>query len=51
LKKNEICDMPTLFERLNTAGRSTIAYPMHEVWLDVGRPEDLVEANKKTLDN
>ncbi len=49
LKRNEICDMPTLFERLNAVGRPTIAYPMHEVWMDVGRPEDLTEANKKML--
>ena len=51
LKQDEICDMPTLFERLTTVGRSTIAYPMHEVWMDVGRPEDLAEANKNMLDN
>lgn len=24
--------------------------PMHEVWMDVGRPEDLAEANKNILD-
>lgn len=35
------CDMPTLFERLQAAGERTIAYPMHEPWLDVGRPADL----------
>ena len=51
LKQDEICDMPTLFERLNTLGRSTIAYPMHAVWMDVGRPEDLAEATKNMLDN
>ena len=51
LKQDEICDMPTLFERLNTLGRSTIAYPMHAVWRDVGRPEDLAEATKNMLDN
>lgn len=51
LTKNEICDMPTLFERLSKAGHSTIAYPTHEVWMDVGRPEDLDKANKNMLDN
>ena len=35
------CDMPTLFDRLREAGHRTIAYPMHEPWLDVGRPGDL----------
>ena len=35
------CDMPTLFERLQAQGKRTVAYPMHEPWLDVGRPADL----------
>jgi dTDP-glucose pyrophosphorylase len=39
-------DMPTLFERLQTKLLRTVAYPMHEPWLDVGRPDDLVAANK-----
>jgi dTDP-glucose pyrophosphorylase len=46
LTKNELCDMPTLFERLQAEGKQTIAYPMHEPWLDVGRPEDLHRANQ-----
>jgi dTDP-glucose pyrophosphorylase len=39
------CDMPTLFERLQAKARRTVAYPMHEPWLDVGRPDDLSRAN------
>jgi dTDP-glucose pyrophosphorylase len=39
------CDMPTLFERLQTQELRTVAYPMHEPWLDVGRPEDLAKAD------
>ena len=35
------CDMPTLFERLKAKEQRTVAYPMHEPWLDVGRPVDL----------
>ena len=35
------CDMPTLFERLQTQEKRTVAYPMHEPWLDIGRPDDL----------
>ena len=38
------CDMPTLFERLKTKEKRTVVYPMHEPWLDVGRPDDLAEA-------
>jgi dTDP-glucose pyrophosphorylase len=44
LEKHEPCDMPTLFQRLQQAGKATIAYPMHEPWLDVGRPDDLERA-------
>lgn len=40
------CDMPTLFERLREAGKRTVAYPMHEPWLDVGRPGDLEQARR-----
>lgn len=44
-------DMPALFEKLQGARSRTIAYPMHEPWLDVGQPDDLVRANheKTTL--
>jgi dTDP-glucose pyrophosphorylase len=41
---NEPCDMPVLFERLLTRGERVIVYPMHEPWLDVGRPTDLEDA-------
>jgi dTDP-glucose pyrophosphorylase len=40
------CDMPTLFESLLAKTLRTVAYPMHEPWLDVGRPVDLLAANK-----
>ncbi len=39
------CDMPTLFEHLKAQDKRTVAYPMHEPWLDVGRPDDLHSAN------
>ena len=41
------CDMPTLFERLQSQAKRTVAYPMHEPWLDVGRPDDLKRANSE----
>jgi dTDP-glucose pyrophosphorylase len=41
------CDMPTLFERLQTKAERTVAYPMHEPWLDVGRPVDLQTAHEQ----
>lgn len=46
LPANAHCDMPTLFERLQANAKRTVAYPMHEPWLDVGRPDDLLAANK-----
>jgi dTDP-glucose pyrophosphorylase len=39
------CDMPALFKRLKTRDRRTVAYPMHEPWLDVGKPDDLQTVN------
>ena len=41
LGPHEHCDMPTLFERLQKKAERAIVYPMHEPWLDVGRPDDL----------
>ena len=42
---NSRCDMPTFFEQLQAEGKRIVAYPMHEPWLDVGRPDDLKQAN------
>ena len=40
LKPGERCDMPTLFARLQEKAMRTIVYPMHEAWVDFGRPDD-----------
>jgi dTDP-glucose pyrophosphorylase/predicted transcriptional regulator len=45
LNRAENCDMPTLFERMQAHQKKVIAYPMHEPWLDVGRPDDLPKAH------
>jgi dTDP-glucose pyrophosphorylase len=45
LSEDAHCDMPTLFERLQANSMRIVAYPMHEPWLDVGRPDDLRIAN------
>ena len=45
LQAETACDMPALFERLKEKNKRIVAYPMHEPWLDVGRPDDLVKAN------
>ncbi|MEO6407816.1 MAG: nucleotidyltransferase family protein [Burkholderiaceae bacterium] len=44
LSAQEHCDMPALFARLQDRPARTIVYPMHEPWLDVGRPDDLERA-------
>lgn len=49
LMPDEHCDMPTLFERLQNRFMRTVAYPMHEPWLDVGRPADLALAQQNIL--
>jgi dTDP-glucose pyrophosphorylase len=46
LSARERCDMPTILEGLRTNGQRIVAYPMHEPWIDVGRPDDLLAANK-----
>lgn len=47
MQVNDVCGMPSLFERLRVRGARTIAYPMHEPWLDVGRPDDLRLVNQR----
>jgi len=45
------CDMPTLFELLQAQCLRTVAYPMHEPWLDVGRPGDLMQAEAEAVNS
>ena len=45
LDKSVPCNMPTLFELLQKQENKIIAYPIHERWLDVGRPDDLMTAS------
>ena len=44
IKKDENIDMPELIKELITTKRKVIACPIHEYWLDIGRPETLEEA-------
>lgn len=48
LIRDEHCDMPTLFERLHDKSHRTVAYPVLERWLDVGRPDDLAQASRES---
>jgi NDP-sugar pyrophosphorylase family protein len=38
--RGEPLDMPDLLERARQAGHTVVAFPVHEDWLDVGRPDD-----------
>ena len=40
-------DMPTLFESLIAAGKSTAAYLLREYWLDIGRLEEFERAQRE----
>ncbi len=46
LVKSVPCDMPTLFELLQKEESKIVAYPIHERWLDVGRPDELQKATE-----
>ena len=51
ISANDHCDMPTLFARVQDKSARTIVYPMHEPWLDVGRPADLEKARSDHSDD
>jgi len=42
-----VINMPEVFEKARNQGKRTLAYPIHESWMDVGRPEDLMQASSK----
>ena len=41
---NKSFTMPNLFDALRKNGRSTIAFPVFEYWMDIGSPKDLEKA-------
>jgi dTDP-glucose pyrophosphorylase len=41
------CDMPSLFGYVRELGEKTVAYPIHERWLDVGSPGELQKASQE----
>ncbi len=47
IPKNSFFDMPELFGKLNDAGKSSIAFPIKEYWLDIGNPKDFQRAQKE----
>jgi dTDP-glucose pyrophosphorylase len=45
LKPGERLDMPSLFQRVNDRRGLTVAYPIQEYWMDIGRLGDFDRAN------
>ncbi len=44
IESNQYLDMPNLISTMNKKGKKIIVYPVHEYWLDVGKPETLNKA-------
>jgi dTDP-glucose pyrophosphorylase/CBS domain-containing protein len=44
LSKSEYCDMPALFDLLRNREERSIVFPVHEKWIDIGTPENLLRA-------
>ena len=44
IERSTPTDMPGVFSVLSSNGKRTIAYPLHEEWLDIGRPDDFEQA-------
>ena len=46
LEPNAYCDMPDLFKRGMDCNLNLQVFPLHETWLDIGRPSDYKLAGK-----
>jgi len=46
IKKDEFCDMPTLFQRLIEGKKRTFAFPIFEEWTDIGHKAELKSAQR-----
>ena len=42
------CDMPDLFSLGTDRGLNLQVFPLHESWLDIGRPDDYYAAKTKS---
>lgn len=45
IPKGSYYDMPTLFQSVMALGKTSIGFPIHEYWLDIGRMEDFERAH------
>ncbi|XPV76204.1 MAG: nucleotidyltransferase family protein [Desulfovibrio sp.] len=47
IPSDEMFDMPSLFRILNEQEKSTMAFPIHEYWMDIGQRQDFDRANSE----
>ncbi len=47
LPENGKTDMPWLLESAQKQNHRVTVYPIHEYWIDVGRPESFIQANEE----
>ena len=47
IKESNFCDMPDLISIIKQKGFKVVTFPIHEYWLDVGRPETLERVSKE----
>ena len=47
IPKNEFYDMPTLFDDIIKDKLTTVSFPIHEYWLDIGRMSDFEQAQNE----
>ena len=46
VKSNETVDMPSVLKQMISQGHTINMFPLHENWADIGRPDDLKNANE-----
>jgi dTDP-glucose pyrophosphorylase len=51
LNKNEYCDMPNFFMTLKADQYKVTAFPIHEIWADLGKPVDIANASSLKKEN
>ena len=49
VKSQEKLDATDLIARSIASGKKVVGFPIHEYWLDIGRPDDYLRANKDVV--
>ena len=44
LDENKFCDMPEFLTKLKIIGKTLNGFPIHEYWLDIGKPDSFNQA-------